>query len=415
MGARRILMVAFHFPPCTGGSGIHRTLKFCRYLPGLGWAPAMLSADPRAYGQIGAERLDEIPPSVPVTRAFALDNSRHLAVKGRHLRWAGLPDRWASWWLGAVPAGLRMIRRDRPELIWSTYPIATAHLIGLTLHRLTRIPWVTDFRDSMTEEGYPREPMMRRTYLWIERQAVRHSARLIFTTFSTRAMYLRRYPALDPARCLVIQNGYDEDDFQQIRLSVVNPVPQTRPVRLVHAGVIYPDDRDPLPFFRALSKLKKEKAFSSASLKIDLRASGSEDYYANALRDLDLADVVSLLPGVPYAQALQECADADGLLLFQAASCNHQIPAKAYEYLRLQKPIFALTSDKGDTASLLRDARGSTIADLASMDDLYRMFPTFLLAVRSGTHPIADLTRVRQHSREHQARELAQCLTRLVT
>lgn len=408
-------MVAFHFPPCTGGSGIHRTLKFCRYLPSQGWMPAMLSAHPRAYGQIGTERLNEIPQSVPIVRAFALDNSRHLSVKGRHVRWMGLPDRWASWWLGAVPAGLRMIRRFQPELLWSTYPIATAHLIGLTLHRLTNIPWVADFRDSMTEEGYPRETAMRRAYLWIERQAVRHSARLIFTTFSTRTMYLERYPGLDPARCLVIQNGYDEEDFQQIRLSSVSPVPPTRPVRLVHAGVIYPDDRDPLPFFRALSKLKKEKAFSAASLRIDLRAAGSETYYAKALQDLEIADVVSLLPGVPYAQALQECADADGLLLFQAASCNHQIPAKAYEYLRLQKPIFALTSEKGDTASLLRDAQGSTIADLASMDDLYRAFPKFLFAVRTGTHPVADLSRVRWHSREHQAHELAQCLSDLVT
>ena len=100
---RRILMVAFHYPPCTGGSGIHRTLKFSRYLPSLGWDPAMLSAHPRAFAQTGQERLGEIPASVPVMRAFALDTGRHLSIKGRHLRWLGLPDRWASWWLGAVP------------------------------------------------------------------------------------------------------------------------------------------------------------------------------------------------------------------------------------------------------------------------------------------------------------------------
>ncbi len=414
MYPRRILMVAFHYPPCTGGSGIHRTLKFSRYLPSLGWDPAMLSAHPRAFAQTGQERLGEIPASVPVMRAFALDTGRHLSIKGRHLRWLGLPDRWATWWIGAVPCGLSMVRRHRPDALWSTYPIATAHLIGLTLHRFTGIPWVADFRDSMTEDGYPREPWMRRTYLWIERQTVRHAARLIFTTGSTRAMYLQRYPNLSPARCLVIQNGFDEEDFAQVRLSPVTPLPTTKPLRLVHAGVIYPDDRDPLPFFRALSKLKKERAVSAKSLRIDLRATGSEEYYQRALTELGIEDVISLLPGIPYAQALQECADADGLLLLQAASCNHQIPAKAYEYLRLGKPILALTPEKGDTAKLLLNAGGTTIADLASTEDLYRTVPRFLSAVRAGTHPVADPLHVRRYSRECQAQELAQCLTQLV-
>ena len=412
---QKIMMVAFHFPPCSGGSGIHRTLKFCRYLPKQGWEPMMLTAQPRAYERVGGDRLDEIPGQMTVKRAFALDAGRHLAIKGIYPRWMGLPDRWASWWMGAVPSGLRMIRQHRPALLWSTYPIATAHLIGLTLHRLTHIPWVADFRDSMTEEGYPRDPRVRRTYLWLERQAVRYASRLIFTTTSTRAMYLTRYPRLSPAQCQVIQNGYDEEDFEQVRLSPAQVIPDTRPLRLLHAGVIYPDDRDPLPFFRAIARLKQAGAVTSASVKIDLRAAGSEGYYAAALQELNIADMVFLLPGIPYAEALQECAGADGLLLFQAASCNHQIPAKAYEYLRLGKPVFALTAEKGDTAELLRDNGGATIADLASTEELFRAFPRFLAGVRSGRHPVPHREKVRRHSRESQAQELAACLSQLVT
>jgi len=30
---KRILMIAFHYPPLRGSSGIQRTLKFSRYLP----------------------------------------------------------------------------------------------------------------------------------------------------------------------------------------------------------------------------------------------------------------------------------------------------------------------------------------------------------------------------------------------
>jgi glycosyltransferase involved in cell wall biosynthesis len=412
----KVLMVAFHYPPAAGGSGVHRTLKFSRYLPSHGWQPLMLSAHPRAYPQTSLGQLAEIPPSVVVKRAFALDNARHLSLGGRHVRLLGLPDRWVSWVLGAVPAGLAMVRRQRPSIIWSTYPLATAHLIGWALHRLTGLPWVADFRDSMTEEGYPREALMRRLYLWIERQAVRSAARLVFTTWSTREMYVKRYPSLDPARCLVIHNGYDEEDFAHLRTATTGEEgSRRRPTRLVHAGVIYPDDRDPLPFFQALARLKSAGAVDAQSLRIDLRACGSEAHYAKVIDELNLRDLIFLLPGIPFRESLQDCAEADALLLFQAASCNHQIPAKAYEYLRLRKPIFAVTDHDGDTAQLLREAKGATLADLARSESIVAALPTFLEAVRRGRHPLADSETVRRYSRPAQAAELAHCLTAAAT
>ncbi len=76
------------------------------------------------------------------------------------------------------------------------------------------------------------------------------------------------------------------------------------------------------------------------------------------LSDLNIEDIVHPLPPLPYREALCDCAEAHALLLFQAASCNHQIPAKAYEYLRLGKPILALTHPSGDTAALLSAIEG---------------------------------------------------------
>lgn len=136
---KRVLMIAYHYPPLRGSSGIQRTLKFSRYLSEHDWRPVVLSAHPRAYASTSNDQLAEIPKEVPVHRAFALDTSRHLAIKGRYLGALALPDRWVSWWFGAVVSGLRLIRRYRPEIIWSTYPIATAHLIALCLHRITGI------------------------------------------------------------------------------------------------------------------------------------------------------------------------------------------------------------------------------------------------------------------------------------
>jgi glycosyltransferase involved in cell wall biosynthesis len=227
-------------------------------------------------------------------------------------------------------------------------------------------------------------------------------------------MYLDRYPGLSDERCLVIPNGYDEEDFRGLKPYETTKNLNSRPTRLLHAGVIYPGERDPRSFFRALARLKKEHQIDFTDLKVDLRASGSEPYYLAMIRDLGIDDLVHLLPPLPYREALRDCSDADGLLLFQAASCNHLIPAKVYEYLRLQKPILALTSEEGDTALLLREMGGATIIDLADEQAIYKTLPHFLKLIRNGSHPLPDNSKIRSFARENQALELARCLAHLV-
>jgi glycosyltransferase involved in cell wall biosynthesis len=410
---RRILMIAFHYPPFQGGSGVHRTLKFSKYLPEHGWRPIVLSAHPRAYSSTGTEQLTEIPREAVVQRSFALATARHLSLNGRYLRIMALPDQWSSWYCSAVLTGLKLVWRYRPSIIFSTYPIATAHLIGLTLQRLTQLPWIADFRDSMTEEGYPRDVWTRRVYKWIEKQTVLRSSRTVFTTNLTKSMYEDRYPDLSSGRFSVIQNGYDEEDFSGLK-SASGTSANGRPIRLVHAGVIYTDDRDPKGFFRVLGRLKKERRISARDVLVDLRASGSENYYATLLQKFDIADIVRLLPPIAYREALQDCAQADALVLFQAASCNHQIPAKVYEYLRLGKHILALTPVVGDTGALLSMTGGATIVDLQDEAAIYKALPTFIDAMRTGKHELPNPSEVARFSRRSQAADLAECLNNVL-
>jgi glycosyltransferase involved in cell wall biosynthesis len=410
----RVLIVAYHFPPIAGSSGVLRALKLCRYLPENGWQPTVLTASPRAYGRTDNGQLGEIPADVHVMRTFALDTQRHLSIGGRYFRSMALPDRWASWVLSAVPGGLRAIRREHIDAIYSTFPIPSAILIGWLLHRLTGKPWIVDLRDSMTEDDYPRDPRTRRSLRKLEARAIRDSSRIFFTAASTIAMYRKRYPALTADKCVLVPNGYDEEDFQNLPTSETRANSTTHTLRLIHLGLLYPDERDPRPFFRALERLKSENAISAATIRIDLRASGNEDLYTKMLSEFGVADIVHLLPPLPYREALRDAAQADGLLLFQAANCDHQIPAKAFEYLRLRRPILALTSSTGDTAALLNSTGGATILDIASEEKIYQGLPGFLDAVEHARHPLADESTVQKYSRRSQARTVAQCLSQVV-
>ncbi|MCI0421792.1 MAG: glycosyltransferase, partial [Acidobacteria bacterium] len=206
----------------------------------------------------------------------------------------------------------------------------------------------------------------------------------------------------------------DEEDFRSIEMADSLRLRGANPVRLLHSGLIYPDDRNPLPFFQALARLKREGRVDARRLSIDLRAPGFESHYSTVLKELGIDDITHLLPAVPYSQVLREGAEADALLLFQAATCNHQIPAKIYEYMRLGKPILAITAEAGDTAALLRDVGGSTRADLEDEEAIYAAFPGFLDALERGIHPVPDAAKVSHYDRRYQARLLARQLDSLV-
>lgn len=407
---RKVLMIAHHFPPARGSSGIQRTLKFARYLGEHDWQPLVLSSHPRAHLQTGDDQMADIPESVPVKRAFALDSSRHLAIRGRYPGIVALPDRWSSWWLGAVPAGLALIRRHRPDAIWSTYPIATAHLIGLTLAKLTGLPWVADFRDSMTEEHYPADPQVRRVFRWIEARAVMRAKRCVFTTPGTVAMYAGRYPAQPTDRWCCIPNGYDEENFLGAASRAAPPDKPRERLELLHAGILYPSERDPRPFFAAVAQLKAEGTVSARTLRVSLRATGHDAVYRPMIDAAGIADIVELQPGIPYEAALAEMLSADGLLLFQAANCNHQIPAKLYEYLRARRPVLALTDPVGDTAKSLAGAGIDSIVRLDNQEDIYRGLQRFISQIRSGSAPVASDAVVASHSRQSRTSLLAALL-----
>ncbi len=405
---KNVLIVAFHFPPMAGSSGLLRSLKFAKYLPQHGWQPTILTAHPRVYDRLDESGLRELPGDVRVIQAFALDAQKHLSIQSRYPRLVATPDRWVSWGLGAIPAGLAAINKHDVDVIFSTYPIATAVLVGLALKRLSRKPWVADFRDPMTEEDYPSDPTVRKAYSWIEGQAVRHASRLVYTTDSTRKDQQRMHPSIDSDRSLVISNGYDEADFEGIETGAQRQ--PGAPIRLVHGGVIYPNDRDPRPLFRALRAMRDRSAIGDPGLRIELRGSGLDESIQSMVKELGIDDIVHFLPPIPYRESLADAAAADALIVMQGESCDKQIPAKVYEYLRLRRPIFALTSHTGETAALLQHTGGATIARLDDEQDIAAKLEQFLTGLREDGLPAADSDRVAEYARSSQAARLAGCL-----
>ncbi len=403
---KTLLMIAFHFPPQAGSSGIQRTLGFARHLPMHGWRPVILSVDPRAYPETRGDQLDEIPDEVPVHRAWALDSARHLAWRGRYLGRLARPDRWWTWRWAAVRDGLRLIDQYRPAALWSTYPIPTAHVIGARLQRYSGLPWLADFRDPMAQDDYPADPVTHSQYVSIEKAAFAQARSCVMTTPGAAALYGARYPA-HRDKIAVIENGYDERVFRT--------PPESTPLRpgcltLLHSGIVYPSERDPGPLFQALRRLKESGQVRSGEVCLRFRAPVHEALLRDLTATHGLGDFIEILPPLPYAKAIDEMRRADALLLMQAANCNAQIPAKFYEYLRAGRPILSLVAPEGDTAAAVRTAGCEPPVAIDDADAIAGHLPGYLARLRAGTLAPVDSVTVRAAERGERARELARLL-----
>jgi len=363
---KRVLMVAFHFPPLAGSSGIQRTLRFVQHLPTSGWQPLVLTVRPQAYERTSSDLDAQVPASVVVRHAFALDTARQLSVGGRYPAALARPDRWMSWRFDGVREGLRMVREFQPDALWSTYPIATAHIIGAELQRRTGLPWIADFRDPMAQEGYPADPKTWAAFSAIEARAARSARRLCFTTPSAAAIYRQRYPeAAD--RMTVLENGFDEDSFATAQDAPGSSGPlEPGRLTLLHSGTIYPAERDPTQLIAALAQLKNHYPALARRLRIRFRAAVHDELLRSLAVRHGVEELIEVLPPVGYGEALAEMLRADALLVLQASNCNEQVPAKIYEYLRAGRPIVCLSDPQGDTCEVLR---GVGVTGHAQLDD----------------------------------------------
>ncbi len=397
-------MIAFHFPPMARSSGIQRTLRFVRHLPEFGWQPTVLSAHERGYVQTSNDLLGDIPPGVKVFRAQVWDTSRHLSFAGHYPGFLARPDGWITWWPGAVLQGMSIIRRERPDAIWSTYPIATAHLIGNSLSRRSGIPWIADFRDPMAQPGYPEDRETWRAFDRIERQAVGQADASVFTTPGAVATYKQRYPSR-AERILLLENGYDEDVFAGAEGGeALNPGRLT----LLHSGIVYPSERDPTRFFEALAILRRRRPDLLHNLMIRFRAAVHDDLLRELAHRFEVTDEVQILPPVSYRAAVNEMMCADGLLILQGESCNQQVPAKLYEYMRAGRPIIVLADPNGDTARVAKMAGIGAGAPLEDAGGIARLLEDYCENPRLDTLPESQA--VASASRRERTRNLVELL-----
>lgn len=366
---KNLLVVAFHFPPDNTSTGVLRTYKFTEYLLRHDWRSHVISVPERLYTSRNPPGVDPVPAQISVERVWACDVKQAFGIRGVYPSWLGVPDRYWPWFFSGRRAAAEAIRRGSVQAVYTTYPVPTAHLIGLALRRRFGLPWIADFRDPWATEG---ERGIRASIeSRLERAVVTAADRVVCNTLAMRLDFLARYPSQPPHKFVTITNGYDEKDFSSI-------VPEAGgKFQILYPGTIDPENRNPAGLFAGIRCAIDRGWLKPDDLRVVLLGCGG---YADSPRfrqDLErhrLQQVVEIHQDrIPYRKALARMAGADVVVVLsenlggdEAAHVQDwtamQVPAKLYEYLRLGRPLLALVSEGAVKELLEKTGAGSPMS-----------------------------------------------------
>jgi glycosyltransferase involved in cell wall biosynthesis len=353
----KVLLVTMYFPPA-GGGGVQRPLKLATHLPALGIETHVLAPDDPKW----LHRDEELRPPTQafVHRAAYLGPRARLPSEELHGLTGGdrllaqarlayrrllLPDASVTWAPTAVPAAVRLVKREGIDVVITTSPPVSMNLIGASVKRLTGVPWIADLRDAVLGNADVR---FERSSVRAKEKALERVVRLVgrradavVAVSEAIGDEVRRFEPAGPVR--VIPNGCDFDDFAGIEYRPGNQF------RITHTGSFF-GKRNPRTFLTAVAESGLEDVV--ARFVGDFRAADGE-----WVKELGLGDRLEVLDYVPHRRALQLQRDSEAnlLLLPEAGERGRVVPSgKIFEYLAAERPILAAVPPDGAAADLVR-------------------------------------------------------------
>jgi glycosyltransferase involved in cell wall biosynthesis len=413
----KVLLASFYFPPA-GGAGVQRPLKFSGELARAGVEVHVLAPDDprwlhrdedlavptnvsvhraRYIGPRGRRPAEELYQLRGLRRLF-----RRLALTPRRLL---VPDENVTWAATAIPRALQLIRKENIDVLITTSPPSSVHLIGVAARCLTGVRWVADLRDSVVEKP---DRHFERLAVRVKERGNRLIAHLVARTAdavvvvtATIAEEMRRYNS--HAAITTIPNGCDFDDFEGLEHR------QSERFRITHTGSFF-GARTAAPFLDALSRSDPRII---ARFVGDFRARDRE-----LSEQPDLSGRVELHGFVSRRRSLEFQRDSEALLLLlpDAGERNKDVPSgKIYEYLAAERPILAAVPHDGRAAEIIAATNSGSIVRPNDSDAIAAALATMFEQWLAGELPTPKLTPEwrAKLSRQTRARELLAVLEAL--
>ena len=376
----KVLVICSSFPPINA-TAIHRTLALVRRLAKRNYDVLILTMSPGKGLDIDNKLLEKVPENVRILRfsnieiverfkklllmrsnresligkidspkPFSEDSQisrspdSSLGIVDQIKDWLGqwmqFPDNRIGWCVNSALKGFKQVWSFRPDMIYSSAPMWSCHVLGLLFSRLLGRCWVADCRDPWRANPYR---MFRyRSHNWmdasLERAMVKHASAVICNTLGVRRDFCDRYPGLI-WKFFTVTNGYDATVIKALSNDNYS---RNGICRLVHAGSFY-GHRNPEPYLQALAGVVKDRPALRSRLRF--KQVGQDHYEGVKLSEIadryGVADMLELTGPLGHWQALQEIRRGDVAVAASqdGKNCDLQIPRKFYEYFGMQKAM----------------------------------------------------------------------------
>lgn len=403
--SKRILIITYYWPP-SGGPGVLRWVKMARYLHELGWEPVIYTAENADYPITDDSLGQELPEKLEVIRQpiwEPYDLYRKFTGKAKDEKFnqggftaakAGnqkkenmalwvrsnffIPDARRFWVKPSVKYLKRYLSKKPVDMIITTGPPHSLHLIGMKLQKKMKIPWIADFRDPWTKiYYYPELPLSSfadALHHKLERRVLKNADSVI-TVGNTIAQELE---TIGKRQVEVIHNGYDHAEMPEVK------PPDNKKFRIIHTGNISRSKNQPF-FWKAIRQLLDSNDTLNDDLEIVL--AGTLDYSVDEdIKKYQLEEFVRKPGYLPHHEIL-ELQQTATLLLLMISDTQHArgvLTGKLFEYLASQKPIITIAPVDSDLGDVIRDCNAGKVIDFADEKKMLTILKDYYQAFRNN-------------------------------
>ena len=167
----KVLIITYYWPPA-GGSGVQRWLKFVKYLRDFGIEPIVYTVDDANYPKEDKSLLKEIPEEIEVLKNSIWEPTDVLFWKKKHQQKKDIsnstnsgilsfirgnffiPDPKVFWVKTSVNFLGEYLKKNKVDVLISTGPPHSMHLIAKKIKEKFNLPWLADFRDPWSDLYY---------------------------------------------------------------------------------------------------------------------------------------------------------------------------------------------------------------------------------------------------------------------
>ena len=425
---KRALVITYYWPPA-GGPGVQRWLKFVKYFREFGVEPIVYAPENPNYPLIDENFSSEIPSDIKIlkkpikepyrfAKLFSKKKTKQISsgiiskkeisameklmlyIRGNFF----IPDARVGWVKPSVKFLSEYISENPVDIVITTGPPHSLHLIGMQLQKELDIKWIADFRDPWTTIHYHKSLRLSkasaRKHKALEASVLKSASIITVTSPTTK----KEFGMITERPIEVITNGYDITEKIDFEIDSV--------FSISHIGSLL-SERNPEILWKVLAEICKEDQNFKKDLQLKFAGAVSQEV-KQSLENFQLLENCKFLGYVSHTEALRLQHKSQVLLLVEInrAETRAIIPGKLFEYLAAKRPIIALGPKESDIEGIIQDTNAGKFFSYWDNDELKAEILQLYKDFKSGHLKIASQG-IEKYSRRGLTQQMASLIFNL--